>query len=345
MRGLQGLTGTLQTVLAVVFVFGLLIASHELGHFTVAKLSGVAVLEFSLGMGPKLLGFKKGETDYSLRLFPIGGYVRMLGEEGESSDPRAFCNKSPWKRLPIILAGAFMNFVIAVLLFTIVWYNMGVSKPIVSNLEPGYPAAAAGVKVNDRITYANDKKINKWEDFLSFVAQNKDNTFKMTVERDNKPLDFNIKPVYNKDRQMYMIGITSTLVKGSFKDSLKDGLVGTFSSIKQMLVFIGGAFRGKVSLNDVGGPVAIVKLSGEAARVGIWSLLYFTAFLSINLGVLNLIPFPALDGGWVIILLIEGITGRKIDENKIGFINLIGFTLLIGFAILVTFKDIGGLIK
>lgn len=341
---MQGLFGALQTFLSVIFVFGLLIASHELGHFVVAKLSDVAVLEFSLGMGPRIFGFKKGETNYSLRLLPIGGYVRMLGEEGDSQDPRAFCNKSPWRRLPIILAGAFMNFVVAVLLFTIVWYNIGITKPVVSKVEPGYPAAAAGVRVNDKITNVNDKIVNTWNDFLVFVAENKDNSFKMTVEREGNPVNLTLKPIYNQEKKMYMVGITSMVIKGNFSESLKEGFTQTFSSIKQMISFIGGAFKGKATLNDVGGPVAIIKMSGEAAKVGIWSLLAFTAFLSINLGVLNLVPFPALDGGWVIILLIEGITGRKIDENKIGFINLVGFMLLIGFAILVTFKDFGFLI-
>lgn len=326
--------------MAAIFVFGLLIASHEFGHFITAKLSNVKVLEFSLGMGPKLFGFKGRETNYSFRVFPIGGYVKMLGEEDKCSDPRAFCNQSPWIRLIIIIAGAFMNFLIAIILFMLVSYNLGVVKPIVSNVEPNYPAMTAGVKPNDKIIMVNNTKIKTWNQFKVFIAENKDKPFIMTVKRDNKTIELNLKPVYNEKEGRYLVGITPKLVKGDLIESIKDGFNETTTSITQMIIFLGGIFKGKVSANDVGGPVAIIKMSGEAAKVGIWNLLFFTAFLSVNLGVFNLIPFPALDGGWVIILLFEGITGKKVDENKIGLINLIGFAILIAFAILITFKDI-----
>jgi regulator of sigma E protease len=328
------------TFLAAVFVFGLLIASHEFGHFITAKMSGVKVLEFALGMGPKILGLKKGETDYSLRIFPIGGYVKMLGEDGESSDPRAFCNQNPWKRLIIIVAGAFMNFLIAVVLFSIVFLNTGVAKPLISKAEAGYPAEKAGIKVNDRILEVNNKKIKTWNEFIVFVAENKEKPFDITVQRDTEKLNFTVKPLFNEKESRYMVGVSPTIIKGDIGESLKSGFTETFASIKQMINFLGSIFKGKVSTEDVGGPVAIIKLSGEAAKIGIWTLLSFAAFLSINLGIINLVPFPALDGGWVIIILIEAITGRKIDENKIGFVNMIGFTVLIAFAIFITFKDI-----
>lgn len=330
----------MQTLLAAIFVFALLIASHEFGHFITAKASGVKVLEFSLGMGPKLLGFKTKETNYSLRVFPIGGYVKMLGEEEESSDPRAFCNQNAWKRLVIIIAGAFMNFVIAIVLFFMVSYNSGILKPIISSVEKGYPAVNAGVKVNDKIIKVNDKKINTWNEFKVFVAENKDKPFRILVERDNKTVELNVKPVYNEKEGRYIIGVSPTLVKGNVSESLKSGVTETFVSIKQMIAFLGGIFKGRVSSNDVGGPVAIIKMSGEAAKISIWNLLAFAGFLSINLGVINLIPFPALDGGWVIILLFEALTGRKLDENKVGLINMIGLTILMAFAVLITFKDI-----
>lgn len=333
--------GTLQTILAVMFVFGLLIAGHELGHFTIAKLSGVKVLEFSLGMGPKLFGFKGGETAYSLRLFPIGGYVKMLGEEEESSDPRAFCNKNPWVRIPVIIAGAFMNFVTAIILFSIVFFNTGVAiKPIIGSVSEGYPGSAAKLMANDKIVYFNNEKVDTWNEFTDLMKKNGDNEFKLTIERNGGRQNINIKPVYSKEQQKYMVGIGPQLEKGHLFESIKSGFSETFSSIKQMYGFLGSLITQKANLKDVGGPVAIIQLSGQAARLGIFTLLYFTAFLSINLGVFNLLPFPALDGGWVIILLIEGISRRKLDQNKLGFINLIGFTVLIGFAILVTFKDV-----
>lgn len=335
------MTGALQTFLAVLFVFGLLIAGHELGHFTIAKLSGVKVLEFSLGMGPKLFGFKGKETTYSLRILPIGGYVKMLGEEDESSDPRAFCNKNPWVRIPIIIAGAFMNFVIAIVLFSIVFLNNGVAvKPIIGGIVEGSPAAAQKLMANDKIMYFNNEKVDTWNEFIKLMKKNQDKEFKLVIERNGSIQNKIIKPVYSKEQQKYLIGVGPVLEKGHLIESIKSSFNETFLSIKQMYGFLGNLFRGKANLKDVGGPVAIIKLSGEAARHGIIMLLYFAAFLSINLGVFNLLPFPALDGGWVVILLIEGISRRKIDENKLGVINLIGFTILIGFAILVTFKDI-----
>ncbi|EYE89343.1 hypothetical protein Q428_03435 [Fervidicella metallireducens AeB] len=328
------------TFLATIFVFGLLITSHEFGHFIMAKSAGIKVLEFSIGMGPKILGFNGVETNYTLRLLPIGGYVKMLGEEEESSDPRAFCNKGPWRRLSVIVAGAFMNFVIAILLFFIVSYNIGVYKPVISKIEPNYPAETAGLKVNDKILKVNNKDINTWNEFILFISENKEKPFNITFERQNQLYNKKITPFYNNNEKRYMIGISPTLVKGNVIESFNNGFRETFTSIKQMIAFLGGAIRGKISSADVGGPIAIVKMSGEAARSSIWSLLAFAGFLSINLGVINLIPFPALDGGWVVIILIEALTGKKIDEDKIGVINLIGFSLLITLMIFVTYKDI-----
>jgi regulator of sigma E protease len=336
------LNSALITALAALFVFGLLITSHELGHFIAAKLSGVTVLEFAIGMGPKLFSYKGKETLYTLRALPIGGYNKMLGEQEKSSDPKAFSNKSPWKRLFVIVSGALMNFIIAIVLFFLVSYNIGIAKPIVSKVEKNYPAAVSGIKVKDKILKVNNTVINSWDDFTSFVAHNNDKPFTMLVRRGNENVSLDIKPVFDKKENRYLIGISCTNVKYDFSESIKHGVVMTGDSIKQMLLFLRNALGGKVNAAEVGGPVAIVKLSGQFAMAGIWTLLYFTAFLSINLGVMNLIPFPALDGGWIVILLYEGITGKKIDENKIGLVNFVGFALLIGLIILVTFKDIFG---
>ena len=328
------------TLLAAIFVFGLLIASHEFGHFSAAKASGVKVLEFAIGMGPKLFGFKSNETEYSLRIFPIGGYCKMLGEEGGSNDPQAFCTQKPWKRLIIIIAGAFMNFIIAIVLLSIVTFNVGITKPIIDKLDSNYPAALAGLKVNDKILYVNNVKINSFDDFRNFVSQNKDKEFSVTVNRDEKDITVRLKPLYDKSLNEYRIGITAKVEKGNFIASIGSGFKDTFSILKQMIAFLGSLFKGKVSTNDLGGPVAIIKFSGEAAKLGLLSLLSFTAYISINLGIINLLPFPALDGGWVIIILYEAISGRKVDENKIGIVNLVGFSILIVFAIFITFKDI-----
>lgn len=328
------------TALAAVFVFGLLITSHELGHFMAAKLSGITVEEFAIGMGPKLISFKKGRTLYSLRLLPVGGYNKLLGEQEATDDPTAFSNKGPWKRLFVIISGAAMNFIIAIIIYSLVSFNLGVAKPIVGGLQPGYPAAASGLMVNDKLVAVNGENIKSWQDFTEKVSSNTGKSMTLKVERNNADIDINITPVFDKAQKRYMIGISSKLEKGNLPESVKDGIYGTGDAVKQILPFLGKLIRGKVSSNDVGGPVAIVKMSGQVAIQGIWYLLSFTAFLSVNLGIMNLIPFPALDGGWVILLLIEGITGKKINENKLGIINLVGFSLLIGLMLIVTFNDV-----
>ena len=264
----------------------------------------------------------------------------MLGEEGGSNDPQAFCNQNPWKRLVIIIAGAFMNFLIAIVLLAIVSFNIGITKPVIAKLDSNYPAVSAGLKVDDKILYVNNVKVNTFDDFRNFVSQNKDKEFSVTVNRDGKNITVKLKPLYDKSLNEYRIGITAKVEKGNFIASIGSGFKDTFSILKQMIAFLGSLFKGKVSTNDLGGPVAIIKFSGEAARLGILSLLSFTAYISINLGIINLLPFPALDGGWVIIILYEALSGRKVDENKIGIVNLVGFSILIVFAIFITFKDI-----
>lgn len=328
------------TFLAAILVFGVLIATHEFGHFITAKLSGVKVLEFAIGMGPKIASFTKKETDYTIRLLPIGGYVKMLGEEEGSDDPRAFCNQNPWKRLIIILAGAIFNIVTAIIIFTFIFFNQGNYEPIVSNFTSNSPAYEAGIKTNDRIVGMDDEKIKTWNELSMFMHENKGEEVNVKVKRDVEIKEYKVKPIYSEETKSYLIGIEPTLVKGNILESLKDGVGETFSSIKQMVGFLGTIITGGASMDSFGGPVAIVDLSGKAAQAGIWTLLSFVGFLSINLGVLNLIPFPALDGGWVIIILIEALTGKKIDQNKIGILNFIGFALLMTFVVFVTYNDI-----
>lgn len=328
------------TALAALFVFGLMIIGHELGHFVVAKLSGVGVLEFSFGMGPKLFSFKPKEVEYSVRILPIGGYVQMLGAEDDSDDPRAFCNKSPLKRLLIMIAGPLMNFVMAVALFFFYSMNIGIPTTIINNVDIGYPAQQLGVVTGDKIIEANDTKITDPYQLNQIIIDNKENPIKLTVMRKGEKKTFNLLPKYDNENQKYRIGISYKVLTGNFGASIKDAMYKTASSIKEMVVFLGGAFKGKLTINDLGGPVAVVKMSGQVAQAGIWYLCFFAGFLSINLGIMNLIPFPGLDGGWVIILLIEAIRGKKIDDKKIGIINFIGFSMLMVLVVIVTYKDI-----
>lgn len=328
------------TLLAVVFVFGLLIIGHEFGHFIMAKLSDVKVTEFSFGMGPRILKFGRGETEYSWRAFPVGGFVKMLGEEEQVDDPRSFSSKPTAKKMAIIAAGPIMNILISVIIFAVISMSSGFIKPVVSGLIDQYPAAKnAGILPGDRIVKANDMKVATYEDYLMFVYQNGGKPFDLTVIRQGKLVSVNITPIWNADESRYMIGIEATLAKATLIEGIQYGFSNTWSFIKQIAGFFSNLITGRASTEDVSGPVGIIKYAGDAAKQGFDSLLVFTAFLSINLAIMNLIPFPALDGGWLFILLIEGIRRKKIDANKIGIVNFIGFAFLMLITVLITFRD------
>lgn len=336
------------TILAVIFVFGLLILGHELGHFTIAKLSGIKVLEFSFGMGPRLLKFGKGETEYSLRLLPIGGFVKMLGEEEQVDDPRSFSTKPTLNKIATIAAGPVMNIVLSIVLFAVIAMSAGYAKLVIKDFadkpkdNPSfvYPVEEAGILPGDRITRINGQRLLTYEDFKIFMYQNGGNTFNLTVERGGKQITKSITPVYNSEYGMYMVGIDPVVGKASLIEGLQYGSLNTWSFIKQMVSTLKGLIIGRESTEGISGPVGIVKYTGEAAKQGFDSLLFFTALLSINLAIINLVPFPALDGGWVLMLIIEGIRRKKLDANKIGIINFVGFAFLMILTALITFRDV-----
>lgn len=327
-------------IIMALLAFSVLVIIHELGHFTLAKLNGVKVEEFSLGMGPKLFGIKGKETEYLIKAFPIGGYVKMIGEEGESADPRAFANKTPLQRLSIVAAGPIMNIILAIVLFAIVGGSKGIPVPIVDQLVNNAPAMMVGIKPGDKIVKVNDKNIKTWDEFTQLFVVSKGEVMKIQLLRDSKVKNVEVKPVKNTKTNRYMIGIAPKESKLNFTESVKYGFNQTGFMVKETFGFFGKLFKGKVSSNEVGGPVTIIKVSGMAAKAGVMNLVLFTAFLSVQLGIFNIIPFPALDGGWICILLFQIITGKKLDDNKVGMINYIGFIILMSLMVLVTLKDI-----
>jgi regulator of sigma E protease len=336
------------TILAVIFVFGLLIIGHEFGHFIVAKLSNIKVLEFSFGMGPRILKFGKKEKVYSWRAFPVGGFVKMLGEEEQVDDPRSFSKKPTLARMAVIAAGPIMNVVLSVLIFAVIAMVSGYAKPVIQSIAAPpqgetnivYPSKAVGLQPGDRIISANGEGILTYEDFKLFMYQNGGKPFKLVVERSGSKVSYDITPVHSKVYDMYMVGIDPVFGKASLFEGVQYGLSNTWSLTKQIFGFFSGLISGKASTNDVSGPVGIIKYAGDAARQGFDSLLVFTALLSVNLAVMNLLPFPALDGGWLLILIIEGIRRKKLDADKVGMINFVGFALLMILIVLVTFKDV-----
>lgn len=328
-------------IILAILAFGVLIIVHELGHFTLAKLNGVRVEEFSIGMGPKILSKQGKETKYSLRLFPIGGYVKMMGEEETVDDERSFSAKSPLRRISIIIAGVVMNYILAIVIFTTIIYNFGYRTTITSTIENASPAYEAGMLQGDKILKIGNSKVFYYDDILTEIYLSKGETIDFLVDRNGEKKEIAVTPKTNEQGQLKIGAGFERVDKPSIGTSFKQSLNQTASLVSQTFKGLKMIFTGKADLKtDVGGPITIVKMSAETAKAGIWNLAYFVGFLSVNLAVFNLLPFPALDGGWCVILLIEFITRRKVPDKIVGVLNYVGFAALIGLMVLVTIKDI-----
>lgn len=331
-------------IIMAILGFSLLIIVHELGHFIMAKANGIKVEEFSIGMGPEIFSKKGKETQYSLRLFPIGGYVKMLGEEEVSDDERSFSSKSPLRRISVIIAGVVMNVIFAILAFSIVISNRGYAEPILSKLEPNTPAIESGLQVGDKIVKIDGSRVFTTTDVSMGIQMSKGDSVDLVVDRNGNKENISVTPrlVEQDGSEMYQIGFYYTPIeKPTIVQSIKQSFNETISLVSQTYKSLVMMVTGKVNFKtDVGGPVTIIKMSTQVAKNGLLSLTYFLGFLSINLAVFNLLPFPALDGGWTVILLIELITRRKVPDKIVGAANYVGFMILIGFMIVVTLKDI-----
>lgn len=327
------------TILVAFIVFGLLVVFHELGHFAVAKLVGIKVHEFAIGMGPRIFKIKKRETEYSLRILPIGGYVKMEGEDEASSDAGSFNNKPVWARMAVLIAGPFMNFVLAILLFAMIFYSLGFPTTIISQVTSGFPAEQAGLQSGDQITSINGDAIKSWDQIVKRINENRDEELSITLLREGIEKKFQITPVISKETNQAIIGIAPVMEK-SVIQSITVSVDRMFFIIGGMMEFLGKLFGGKASTEDVVGPVGIIHLVGEAAKTSIYNVMSLAGLISINLGIVNLIPIPALDGGRLLFILFEGISGRPIDPEKEGFIHLIGFVLLMVLMLFIAYKDI-----
>lgn len=333
------------TAIWAILIFCILIFIHEFGHFITAKLTGMTVHEFSIGMGPKLFGFEKGGTAYSLRILPIGGYVKLEGEDGESNDPNAFCNKSALGRFCVLFAGALMNILLGFIIFVIVFSS---SKAVVSNkietVVSGSAFDEAGIKKGDRIiSMEGDKyscKVRSYNDISVFVAMNSSEGASITFERDGNTFEKNIKPMFNKEENRYLYGFSPSVEKLTFSSVMYHAFWQCIFVIKSVFLSIWWLIRGIVPASSMSGPVAIVSEIGNAAKEGWRTVLSFAGLISVNLGVMNLLPIPALDGGRILFLIIEKIRGKKMKPEHEGFINFIFFALLLALMLLVTFSDI-----
>ncbi len=334
------------TFIASVIIFGLLIFFHELGHFSIAKLVGIKVREFSLGFGPKLLSHSKGETTYNLRAFPLGGFVNMAGmdpNEEETEEERGFNNKTVGQRIAVIFAGPAMNFLLAVFLLAVLFFSYGVpDKPtnVVQGTLPGKPAEIAGIKPGDTIVAIDGKQIVSWEQISKIVAENPGRPLEVTVLRGQERINVTVVP-YLDENNTGKIGIFPAPGKVGPVGAVASGIRYTGMLSYQIVAYLGQAIAQKVPL-ELGGPVQIVATINEAVESTDWfaNLMSLGAFLSVSLGLFNLFPIPALDGSRILFLLIEMVRGKPIEQSKENFIHMVGFALLLLLIVFITYNDI-----
>ncbi len=338
------------TTLASVFVFGLVIFIHEFGHFAAAKRNGILVNEFSIGMGPLLWSRQGKETKYSIRLLPIGGYCMMEGEEEDSDLPGSYSNASVGARLSVVSAGARNNILLGLaVLCLLTVFGGNIASTTVAGFQDNATTYATGLREKDRILSVNGSRLFIANDLFYEMMWVKDGKCDMTVVRDNKKIeleDVTFLTVANEDGtnsislDFYVFAEPKNPVT-----VIKHSVLWTFSLIRQVLRSFYQLITGTVPLNQLSGPVGIVSAIGEAASIGWDSLLMLLAFISINLGIMNILPLPALDGGKIVTLLIEGATGRKLSPKAEMIINALGLVFLLTMMIFVTYNDISRLIK
>ena len=362
-------------IVLALLVFSLIIFVHELGHFVAARKAGILVVEFSIGMGPRLLKFQPGETMYSLKLFPLGGSCQMLGEDEENESDRSFNSKSVYKRMAVILAGAFMNFVLAVVVAVLIVSFNRFPEAEIRGFTDVSPIAEAGALQGDRITRLNNTRINTHNDFWLYMMMTADGTpVAVELDRGGERFAISVTPVRSADDQRWMMGFQTSIGIGIFAnayDVMPDGSVVNVTTIegvrrlsfaesvvtgvheavfaaRTVFFVLGQLITGDFSLNMLMGPLGIVGAIGDGAAAGLemgigaafWNTMQFVVLISVNLGVLNLLPLPALDGGRTVFLILEAIRRKPLKPEREGMVHLVGFALLMVLAVFVAYNDI-----
>jgi len=338
------------TILVLIFILGIIILVHELGHFYWAKKFGVHIYEFSIGMGPIFKSIKgKDGIDYNLRVFPIGGFVQMAGEvyEDDNKIPaeKFMCNK-PWiQRVIILVAGVINNFILAIIvLFFLSLINGPTAiKPEIGEIVENSAAEKAGLETGDTISKINGKKVGSWDAGQIYLYyKNADNTYKFEVKKANgETKEITVNPDYNEEQERYVFGFgIKQPEETGMLTSIKYSFQKFGSIIDSMRLTISGLFTGKLSIKSLSGPVGMYKVVEQGMSYGIAQIAYILAFLSINVGFINILPFPAFDGGRIVFLIIEKIRKKPIDSNLENKFHTVGFILLLILMIYITFQDI-----
>jgi regulator of sigma E protease len=357
------------TVAATIFVLGVLIFVHELGHFLAAKAAGIAVPRFSIGFGPPTpLKFRRGETEYLISWIPFGGYVKMAsleeqeamasleggGLEEEFPPDRLFESKPLGARIVVLAAGVIMNALFAWVVFSglLIAYGQAVLKPSVGALVADAPAARAGLEAGDLITRIDGQPIGSWEALVAAVEGRAGEPLLFAIDRGGETIEIEVTPadeaatdpVTGEVRRVGRIGIQPggdfDRIELGFTAAIAEGTRQTWDNGRQVLGFLEGLIFGRVSVRELGGPILIGKVSGQVARAGFEPLLLFMAFLSINLAILNLLPIPVLDGGHLIFLLLEGLRGKPLPQNLRHRLTQAGMFVLLGIMLFAVVNDV-----
>jgi len=301
---------------------------------------------FSLGLGPKLWGFKKKETEYTISALPLGGYVKIAGmEPGEENLEKGF-RRQPWsKRVLVIISGSLMNYVVAIIMFSLIFtmgfYTFNLEEAIIGEVRPGSPAEKANLLPGDKILKVDGHRVKGWEGLASFIKDSQSDVLKLEVQRENKIFAVQVKPVFDSELGKRVIGITPSKVFKRYNPitSLAMGVERTITLTGLILASVGQMIVGKLSA-QISGPVGIAQFVGESAKLGLIPLFSLVALLSINLAIFNLFPIPALDGGRLLFLLIEKIRGKALNLEKEEIVHYIGFIILLILILVVTYQDI-----
>jgi len=328
-------------IIQTIIILCILIFVHELGHFVAAKMSGVRVNEFALGMGPAFFKKTRGETQYSMRILPIGGFCAMEGEDGDSDDSRSFEKKPARIRAIILVAGSFMNVALAVLILSGMFFVGTAVTTEIREVGAGSPAQAAGILPGDKIVSVDGVAIEEWMDVVIQISGTEKDRISIGVVRGGRELTIETGLTTTEDGRK-IIGISPETVR-SLANPLTALIMGTKASyemLTNMVEILGMLFTGGVPASDLVGPVGIAYIVEDTARMGMRPLLFLVALISLNLAIVNLLPFPALDGGRLLFLVIRKITGRAISDSMEGKIHLIGMVLLLALMIYVTWNDI-----
>ena len=337
------------SIIIALIIFSLIILFHELGHFLLAKFNGVTVLEFSLGMGPRILSKEWRGTRYSLKLLPFGGSCMMLGEDEEAGEEGSFGSKSVWARISVIAAGPIFNFIMAFLASVVVIAMAGYDPAEVYKVYEDYPAAEAGIQAGDIITKINGKNIHVAREVTNYVAFHQGETYTVTYERDGESHVAVVEPVQNENGK-YIVGLAagSTYQKGNVLTTLKYSVYEVKYWIDLTLESLKMLFKGQVGVKEMSGPVGVVNVIGEtyteSAKISMFAvivnMLNIAILLSANLGVMNLLPIPALDGGRLVFLVIEAIRGKRVNPEREGMVHFIGLMALMVLMVVVLYNDV-----